>query len=51
MAESAIVPVRLVAGRLIKLAPDPEKVPALKVPETVPLETKKVAPDCRLLVS
>ena len=51
IAELAIVPVRLVAGRFVKLAPDPEKVPAVSVPLTVPLETKKVAPDCRLLVS
>ena len=51
MAELAMVPVRLAAGRLVKPAPEPEKVPAVSVPLTVPLETKKVAPDWRLLVS
>ena len=51
IAELAIVPVRLVAGRLVRLAPEPEKVPAVRVPATVPLETKKVAPVCKLLMS
>jgi len=44
-------PVSCPPGRLVKPAPDPAKVPAVKVPETVPLETKNVAPDCRLFVS
>jgi len=47
----ATEPVNCPPGRLVNPAPDPKKVPAVSVPLTVPLETKNVAPDCRLFVS
>src|SRR5260370_768343 len=51
IAALEIVPVKLVAGRVVKLAPEPEKRAAGNVPDTVPLKTKNVDPDWRLLVS